>query len=104
MKTVTSVNGVLIRLTDERWAHIIQQHPELDLMQDIVLGAISSPELVLQGDRGQLIAVVSINIDKWLLVIYRELDLEGELVDGFIVTAFFNSRKRYLEDKKQLWP
>jgi len=104
MKTVTSVNGVLIRLTDERWAHIIEQHPELALMQDIVLSAISCPEQVLQGDRGQLIAVVSININKWLVVIYRELELEGELIDGFIVTAFLNSRKRYMEGKKQLWP
>jgi len=104
MKTVTSVNGVVIRLTDERWEHITQQHPELIFMQDIVLGAVSCPEKVLEGDRGQLIAVTSIYVDKWLLVVYRELASEGELIDGFIVTAFFNSRKRYLEGKRQLWP
>lgn len=45
-----------------------------------------------------------ISESKWLLVIYREIEDQGVIDDGFIVTAFFNKRLRYLEGKKQVWP
>jgi hypothetical protein len=103
--TVNSVNGVGIRLTEERWQHITFQHPELAGLQADVLDTVENPEQVLQGKDGQLISVKTIKPDeKWLLVVYRELDEDGVIVDGFIVTAFFNQRRRYLEGKKVVWP
>lgn len=102
--TVTSVNGVLIRLTEERWGHITSQHPEMEAYQAAILDAVASPDRVLDGGNGQLIAVRSVSQQKWLLVVYREIEAQGAIVDGFIVTAFFNQRLRYLEGKKQLWP
>ncbi len=105
LASVNSVNGVSIRLTEERWQHITFQHPELTDLQVEVLDTVKNPEQVLQGRDGQLISVKTIKPDeKWLLVIYRELDEDGVIVDGFIVTAFFNQRRRYLEDKKVVWP
>jgi hypothetical protein len=41
-----SKNGVLVRLTEERWAHIIEQHGELDGMKREMLDAIAEPERV----------------------------------------------------------
>lgn len=101
---VTSVNGVSIRLTEERWGHITSQHPEMEAYQAVILEAVASPDRVLDGGNGQLIAVRSVSRQKWLLVIYREIETQGAIMDGFIVTAFFNQRLRYLEGKQQLWP
>jgi hypothetical protein len=102
--TVTSVSGVSIRLTEERWGHITSQHPEMVTYQAAILDVVASPDRVLDGNNGQLIAVQSVSRQKWLLVVYREIEAQGAIVDGFIVTAFFNQRLRYLEGKKQLWP
>jgi hypothetical protein len=101
---VTSVNGVLIRLTEERWGHITAQHPEMEAYQTAILDVVASPDRVLDGKNEQLIAVRLLSQQKWLLVVYREIEAQGAIVDGFIVTAFFNQRPRYLEGKKQLWP
>lgn len=97
---VTSVNGVLIRLPEERWGHITSQHPEMEAYQTVILNAVASPDRVLDGNNGQLIAVRSVSRQKWLLVVYREIEAQGAIVDGFIVTAFFNQHLRYLEGKQ----
>jgi hypothetical protein len=68
-----SKNGVLVRLTEERWAHIIEQHGELDGMKHEVLDAIAEPERVLAGQAGEMLAVRAVEVDKWLVVVYREL-------------------------------
>ena len=101
---VTSVNGVLIRLTEERWGHITAQHPEMEAYQTAILDVVASPDRVLDGNNGQLIAVRSVSQQKWLLLIYREIEAQGAIVDGVIVTAIFTQRPRYREGKKQLWP
>lgn len=102
--SVISVNGVAIRLTEERWQHITSQHPELEHREAVILEVVAHPDRVLEGNNGQLIAVKAITQGKWLLVVYREIEAQGLIEDGFIVTAFFNRRTRYLEGKKQVWP
>jgi hypothetical protein len=37
MKVKSSVNGAGIRLTDERWAHIVEEHGDISGMMDAVL-------------------------------------------------------------------
>jgi hypothetical protein len=49
LKVVTSVNGIVIRLTEERWSHILEQHPELEGYQALILETVESPESVLEG-------------------------------------------------------
>jgi hypothetical protein len=94
-----SVNGVLIRLTDERWAHIIFRHAELREAQSEVLSVVAQPELVVLGDTGEYSALREIAKGKWLVVVYREQDEEG-----FIITAFTTRRAGYYLDRKQIWP
>lgn len=60
--TATSKNGIPIRLTAERWAHITDEHGELAGLRSEVLEAVEEPLRVVEGGAGELLAV-------------RELDL-----------------------------
>lgn len=80
---VTSKNGIPIRLPEERWAHIIEEHGELEGWKDEVLATVAEPERILEGGEGELLAVKSTAPGKYLVVIYREAPS-----DGFIITAF----------------
>lgn len=93
-----SKNNIPIRLTDERWEHIISQHAEMSDYRSQILDAIHQPDRILQGNDGELLAVVEIEPQKWLIVVYREFD-----TDGFIITAFFTRRKSSIERKTILW-
>jgi hypothetical protein len=96
---VTSKNSLPIRLTDERWTHITEEHAELAGMRLEVLEAVSQPERVLAGGDGELLAVRELEVGKFLVVVYRELD-----EDGFIITAFITRRVGSLDRRTKLWP
>ncbi len=96
---VTSKNGKPIRLNDERWSHITDEHGELDGWRSQVLETVVQPERILAGGEGELLAVREVQGGKWLVVVYRE----GP-DDGFIITAFLTRRVRSLEKRSQLWP
>ena len=94
-----SLNGIPIRLTDERWAHITEEHCELAGMREEILETVTDPLKILVGNQGELIAVREIEAGKFLLVPYREVGS-----DGFIITAFFFRRINSLNRRKQVWP
>jgi hypothetical protein len=97
--TVNSKNGIPIRLTDERWAHIIDEHAELAELRLEVLEAIVDPIRIFAGGQDALLAVREMELGKYIVVVYREMDQ-----DGFVITAFLTRRRRFLETRKQLWP
>ena len=97
--TARSIRGVPIRLTDERWAHITEQHCELAGLRDEVLAAVARPERVLAGGAGELLAVREVEPGKSVVVAYRE---DG--ADGFVITAFVTRRLESLARRVQLWP
>lgn len=84
MNTVRSVGGVPIRLTYERWYHIVENHDELASLFHEVLDTIESPDLVVGGNKGTLKAARNIGKRKWITVVYREASRK----DGFVITAF----------------
>jgi len=90
---------VSISLTDERWTHITEEHAELAGMRLEVLETLSQPERVLAGGESELLAVRELEVGKFLVVVYRELDQ-----DGFIITALITRRLGSLDRRKQLWP
>ena len=49
MHSARSKNGVLIRLTGERWVHITEQHSELAGFLDEVLETVSEPSVIYGG-------------------------------------------------------
>ena len=85
MDIVYSVNSIPIRLTYERWYHIVENHDDLASYYHEVLETIEKPDIVLRGNRGTLKAVKNFGKNKWLVVIYRE----KTKTDGFIITAYF---------------
>ena len=96
---VLSKNGVPIRLTDERWAHITEEHNELAGLRLEVLQTIAEPARVLEAREGALLAVRELEPGKHLVAVYRELEQ-----DGFVITAFLTSRRASLDRRRQLWP
>jgi hypothetical protein len=95
-----SRNGVRIRLTDERWQHILEEHGELADLRDELPQAISHADRVLKGNAGELFAVRMLEPTKAIVVIYREVDLS----DGFVITAFLTRRLTGLNKREQVWP
>ena len=92
-------SGLAIRLTDERWAHITEEHGELTGLRSTVLETVSHPDRVLLGGDGELLAVREIEVGKHLVAVYRE-----QSEDGFVITAFLTRRIRSLEKRRQVWP
>jgi len=84
-----SVNKVPIRLTYERWYHIIENHDDLASYFFDVLETIENPDFINRGNKGTLKATKNIGKSKWLVVIYREVSNS----DGFVITAYFLDKK-----------
>ena len=100
MNPVISRNGVPVRLTDERWVHIVENHDDLAGKRDAILEAIADPDFVLTGTREELLAVRYGEKPRVIVVVYREM----AQTDGFIITAFETSRVRQLiKTRKMLW-
>ncbi len=101
MIIVKSRNNVSLRLTNERWNHIAQRHPEMDGQKERVLETVTEPDLIQQGDFGELIAIKFYEktplTSKYLVTIYKEV----VDTDGFIITAYYASKPS--ERRKTLW-
>ena len=85
MDIAYSVNNIPIRLTAERWYHIVENHDDMAGHYDSVLETIENPDLVLRGYKGALIAVRGARRGEYFCVVYRELGKK----DGFVISAFF---------------
>jgi len=98
MDIVKSKNDVPIRLTEERWFHIIENHDDLAGYYDDVLNAVEDPDYIIKGYKDALIALKKVSKGKFLAVIYKEISKE----DGFIITAYFTTKIK-LEKEVILW-
>jgi len=101
MIIVYSINGAPIRLTTERWEHIILRHPEMVGEKDKVVETLTYPDLIQKGDYVTLIAIKFYNetplTSKYLVVVYKEINK----IDGFVLTAYFTSKPS--ERREILW-
>ena len=97
MDRAYSVNGVPIRFTRERWEHIVSNKPYMEAYYDRVLDTVEQPTWVLQGYAQALVAVLALGKQKYLHVVYRELNRN----DGFIITAFI---ARKVNKRSIVWP
>ncbi|MEE2717768.1 MAG: hypothetical protein VX610_10110 [SAR324 cluster bacterium] len=99
VETILSKNQVPVRLTDERWTHITEEHCELAGMRLEILETLASLSRILAGKGEEQLAVREVAKDKYLIVVYREMS-----DDGFMITAFLTRKLRSLNKRKQLWP
>ncbi|MSQ41237.1 MAG: hypothetical protein EXR55_06250 [Dehalococcoidia bacterium] len=84
-----------MRLSGERWEHIVVRHSELGGQQEEVLDVVSTPDLVQEGDSGTLLAVKR-QKGTHLVVVYREASPD----DGFVITSYLT---RALRPRRTLW-
>lgn len=96
---VFSINKKRIRLTDERWLHIVDNHTEMAGLKQEVLETVYHPDFIAKGIFGELYSCKYYQyLKNYLIVIYKELE-----ADGFIITAFrVRNIKPYLR-KEMIW-
>ena len=99
MDVVRSKNNVPIRLSQERWFHIVEEHSEMAGYYFEVLEAVEEPEAIYAGKAGEHIAVREVEKGKYIVVVYKELGKE----DGFVITAFLTRRAKQLERRRKIW-
>jgi hypothetical protein len=89
---IHSHNGVPIRLTEERWQHVMHRHPDMETQRERVLETLVEPDMIQEGDFGTLLAArlypETPLTRKYLVVVYRETSSE----DGFVLTAYLASQ------------
>ena len=97
VKNTVSVSGKRIRLTEERWLHISERHPEVASHLSEVLKTVSNPGVVTKGWEDEMVAIR--RFGHWdLAVIYKENES-----GGFIITAFFTRSRKYFEQRGIIW-
>lgn len=97
MDVANSINNIPIRLTDERWRHIVENHEDMAGYYDAVLQTVEDADYIIKGYGEALIALHEVKRKKFLAVVYKEFDN-----DGFIITAYFTSKLK-LEREEILW-
>ena len=100
--TALTINHVLIRLTDERFIHILYSHPEIaptDFPK--ILDTIENPDLIAKGRSKELIAVKAKEGRKkaYFVVVYKEISQ----TDGFVITAYITTDSQWLLKKELIW-
>ena len=96
-KTAISVSGKRIRLTEERWNHIIERHPEVAGRLSEILATIADPVIITTGWEDELVAIRKFKIQD-LAVIYKE---GGSA--GFVITAFLTRSRKYFKKRGIIW-
>jgi hypothetical protein len=61
MNTMRSVNNIPIRLPDERWRHIVENHNGMAGYYYEVLETVENPKWIFEGDEGDVWAAKLIN-------------------------------------------
>jgi len=102
ISTVISKNGKELRLTAERWSHIVEAHDYMAGNQDLVFETLENPDYIVGGGQGEFIALKhykkNIYLGKGVVVIYKEKEKEG-----FVITAFMTSEPERIIKKGVIW-
>ena len=102
LATVISKGGIPIRLTHERWSHIVESHDYMAGHLDLVVETLADPDAVVNGVQGELLALKRYDQTaigpKHVVVAYREQER-----DGFVVTAFMTSKADKLVKRGLQW-
>ncbi len=88
-----------IRLSDEKWVHIVEYYDHLAGHYHDVLKTVRAPDVVYEGNGGELFAISKRLTPRYLVVAYRELSSSY----GFVITAFFTTRIRQIERRRLVW-
>lgn len=97
-----SKSGKRIRLTSERWGHVIESHNYMAGQHHLVLETVSDPQYIVSGVEGEFLAIKFLkntNLGaKHVVVVYKEANREG-----FIITAFITSTIKKILRRGLIW-
>jgi len=91
-------SGVPIRLSAERWQHIVENHDDLAGYYHDVLETVAKPDAIARGHGDERLAIRRLGVHN-LVVVYRELSAS----DGFVITAFFTTQPKRLLKRGIVW-
>lgn len=102
LATVNSKDGIPIRITHERWSHIVENHDYMAGNIDKVIETLEDPGYIVSGRRGEKIALkyyrqTSVS-EKYVVAVYKE-----EEEDGFLITAFMTSEEKRILQRGIVW-
>jgi hypothetical protein len=89
-------------MTNERWLHISNGHPEIAPFYDTILETIEKPDIIYKGIENEYIATKKILYNEkpfFIVVVYKEASDK----DGFVITAFLTNKTGYLNKKEIIW-
>lgn len=83
--------GRRVVLTEERWGHVLDEHPDMADFMPEVMRAVREPDHVLpaRNPRRELLFLAGVGPTKWLFVVVQ---IDGP-AGGRIITAF--GRKKF---------
>ncbi|MBK8549583.1 MAG: hypothetical protein IPL53_00435 [Ignavibacteria bacterium] len=94
-KYLEDSQGNMLRLSIERWVHIIDRHPEMEKLIEYIEDTLLYPDFLIELDNKEMHAIKRfekspLSKNKFCVVIYSD--------DGFIITSYFVRRlkKKYL--------
>ena len=98
----TDYQGNAVHLSDERWMHITEHHPETEGQIGIISDTLNYPDFIQEGTKGELLAIkkftkTPVSDNKYCVVIYKIHMVEK----GFVITAYFTRRPSFR--RKLLW-
>ena len=90
LAVVVDPDGRRVELTSERWAHVLDIHPELKRWQHAVLRAISEPTVRRDGRRPneEWFYLDGVGPSQWLKVVVAFRDNRGWVVTAFPRRSF----------------
>jgi hypothetical protein len=97
-----SIQGNEIRLTTERWSHIVESHDYMAGNLDLVFETLCNPDYIVLAKSGENYAIkkytkTTIGI-KSCIVIYKDKP------NGFIITALLSSKpQQFVERGEIIW-
>ena len=103
LAAVKSKSQVPIRITQERWLHVVEHHNYMAGNLEKVIETIEDPDYLVAGLREEVVALrhypeTSIS-EKYVVAVYKEVSRE----DGFLITAFMTSKPETILKKGVLW-
>jgi hypothetical protein len=88
-------------ISRRRWGHILDRHPELATMANLILGAASFPDEAFEDPRGLMHLVKSLKggASDYLVLIVRSSGMKDYLVTAYLIGAKRKTR-RYRKFKR----
>ena len=98
-----SKDGFAIKLTKERWNHIITSHIDMTDNRDLLLKTVEDPDMILKGVSDEVRAVRFFKEThfgpRYLMAAYKEISSGG----GFIITAYKTTKVDKIVKRGVLW-